>query len=143
MMGSKPAITTATVIALGRTRSTAPSRMAASSVCSLSGSPASRRCCSALFRYSCITTPNSAARPASAMKPTAVATETSCPSAQTSQKPPMSENGTVTMTSAASLNERNSRYSSTKITASVAGTTSFSRCVARSRYSNCPDHETA
>jgi hypothetical protein len=43
------------------------------------------------------------------MKPTAVATETLWPSAQISQKPPMSEKGTAAITSAASLNERNSR----------------------------------
>lgn len=42
--GNKPAMMTATVMALGRTRWTAPSRMAASSVCSLSAAPAARRC---------------------------------------------------------------------------------------------------
>jgi len=50
MMGSKPAITTATVMAFGRTRRTAPSRMAASSVSSLSGSPAASRRASAFFK---------------------------------------------------------------------------------------------
>ena len=29
------------------------------------------------------------------------------------------------------------------MTTKVTGTTSFSRSVARSRYSNCPDHDTA
>ena len=56
-----------------------------------------------------MTTPNSAAIPARAMKPTAEATESEWPSAQTSQKPPTSENGTAAMTSAASLNERKRR----------------------------------
>src|SRR5678815_4487947 len=56
MIGSSPAMTTATVIALGRTRSTAPSRIAASSVASSSGSPAARRWASAFFRYTSMTT---------------------------------------------------------------------------------------
>ncbi len=50
MIGSKPAMTTATVMALGLTRSTAPSLMAASSVASSSGSPAARRRARAFFR---------------------------------------------------------------------------------------------
>src|SRR6185369_15386836 len=50
IMGMRPAITTATVIALGRTRNTAPSRIAASNVASLSGSPAARRCAKAFLR---------------------------------------------------------------------------------------------
>ncbi len=90
-----------------------------------------------------MTTPNSAAMPARAMKPTADATEIEWPSAQTSQKPPTSANGTAAITSAASANERNSSYSRMKMTASVSGTTTFSRSVARSRYSNWPDHDTA
>ncbi len=49
-IGSRPANTTATVMAFGRTRSTAPSRIAASSVSSLAGSPAASRRASALFR---------------------------------------------------------------------------------------------
>ena len=135
-MGSRPAITTATVIAFGRTRSTAPSLMAASRVASSSGAPLASRCRHAFCRYTSITTPNSAATPARAMKPTAVATEIAWPSAQTSQKPPTSENGTAAITSAASPADRNSTYSRTKTMASVSGTTTFSRSVARSRYSN-------
>ena len=106
--GSRPASTTATVMALGLTRNTAPSRMAASRVSSHIGSPAARRRSSAFFRYTSITTPNSAATPASAMNPTAVATEIAWPSTQTSQKPPTSENGTAAITSAASPNDLNS-----------------------------------
>ena len=49
-IGSRPAITTATVIAFGRTRSTAPSRIEASSVSSSSGSPAAMRRARAFFR---------------------------------------------------------------------------------------------
>ena len=37
---------------------------------------------------------------------------------------------------------RKARYNSTKMIISVKGTTTASRWVARSRYSNCPDHET-
>ncbi len=77
------------------------------------------------------------------MNPTAVATDMACPNAQMSQKPPTSENGTAAITRRASFADRNSRYSRTKMTASVAGTTTFSRSVARSRYSNWPDQDTA
>src|SRR6185312_2838168 len=75
MIGSRPATTTATVIAIGRTRNNAPSRMASSSAAWVS-SPASRRRCQAWRRYSTITTPNSAVRPARAMKPITTATDT-------------------------------------------------------------------
>jgi hypothetical protein len=43
------------------------------------------------------------------MKPTAVATEIECPSAQTSQKPPTSEKGTAAITSSASPKDLNKR----------------------------------
>ena len=72
MIGSRPARMTATVIALGRTRSTAPSRMASSRSASLV-LPWSARSCQAFLRYSSMITPNSADTPASAMKPTAPA----------------------------------------------------------------------
>ena len=74
MIGNRPARITATVIALGRTRSTAPSRIA-SSRSSLEVVPAAMRSSQACFRYSSMMTPNSAATPASAMKPTAPATD--------------------------------------------------------------------
>ena len=45
-----------------------------------------------------MTTPVSAATPASAMKPTATATERLKPSHHISQKPPTSANGTESMT---------------------------------------------
>ncbi len=54
-------------------------------------------------------TPNSAATPASAMKPTALATERWWPSAYSSQKPPTSANGSVAMISSASSMRRNVR----------------------------------
>ena len=65
-------------------------------------------------------TPNSAATPASAMKPTALATDRLCPSSQSSQKPPTSANGSVAMISSASSTRRKVRYSSTKMISSVA-----------------------
>ena len=74
MIGNRPARITATVIALGRTRSTAPSRIASSR----SASPvlfSSRRSNHACFKYNSMITPNSAATPASAMKPTTPATD--------------------------------------------------------------------
>ena len=54
-------------------------------------------------------TPNSAATPASAMKPTALATETACPSAYRSQIPPISANGRLAMISSASSMRRKVR----------------------------------
>jgi branched-chain amino acid transport system substrate-binding protein len=75
-----------------------------------------------------------------AMNPTAEATETACPSDQMSQNPPVSAKGTASRISSASSTRRNVRYSSKKMMASVNGTTMVSRCEARSRYSNCPDH---
>ena len=55
--------------------------------------------------------------------------------------PPTNANGSVAMISSASSNLLNVRYSSTKTISSVNGTTTFSFAVARSRNSNCPDHE--
>ncbi len=77
------------------------------------------------------------------MKPTAVATETAWPSAHTSQKPPISANGTVSISRAASPTRRKAKYSSRKITSRVSGTTVRSLASARSRYSNWPDQPMA
>ena len=55
--------------------------------------------------------------------------------------PPTSANGRVAMISSASSMRLKVRYSSTKMISSVNGTTSLSFAVARSRNSNCPDHE--
>ena len=84
-------------------------------------------------------TPNSAATPASAMKPTPVATEKLNPIQYRNHTPPVSANGSVAMMSAASATRWNVRYSSRKIISSVAGTTSFSRALARSMNSNWPE----
>lgn len=78
-IGNRPAMITATVMALGRTRCTAPSRIAASSPRSLP-SPDSWRSAQAFFRYSSMITPNSADTPARAIKPTPVATDRLNPS---------------------------------------------------------------
>ncbi|CKT92762.1 Uncharacterised protein [Mycobacterium tuberculosis] len=74
MIGNRPARMTATVMALGRTRSTAPSRIASSRSAVLVF-PSSTRSSQACFRYSSMITPNSADTPARAMKPTAPATD--------------------------------------------------------------------
>ena len=87
-----------------------------------------------------MTTPVSAATPASAMNPTDVATDTAWPSIQMSQKPPTSANGTVDISSSASAAELKVRNNSTKMTTSVTGMTVRSLAAARSRYSNWPDH---
>ena len=50
IIGTRPAMTMATVIAFGRTRNTAPSRMAVSRVSASSGSPAASRRFSAFSR---------------------------------------------------------------------------------------------
>ena len=73
-----------------------------------------------------MTTPNSAATPASAMKPTALATDIAWPSSQMNQKPPTSANGNGDHDQRGLVERRGrSRYSSTKMMASVAGTTTF------------------
>ncbi|EWS57317.1 hypothetical protein Y695_04856 [Hydrogenophaga sp. T4] len=105
-------------------------------------SPWASRAAQACFRYSSMITPNSAATPASAMKPTTLATDRLCPNAQSNQMPPMRAKGSVAMMSRASSRRRKVRYSSRKITSSVNGTTSLSCALARSRNSNWPDHDT-
>jgi hypothetical protein len=54
-------------------------------------------------------TPNSAAAPASAMKPISVAIETACPSSQISYTPPTSASGRLDMMISASAASRNTR----------------------------------
>jgi hypothetical protein len=55
-----------------------------------------------------------------------------------SQSPPTSANGSESMTIIVSVTERKFRYSSRKMISSVAGTTTFSRAIDRSRYSYWP-----
>lgn len=74
MTGTRPAIVTATVLTLGRTRSTAPSRIASRSTASF-GVPFANRSSHGCFKYSSRITPNSAETPAKAMKPTPLATD--------------------------------------------------------------------
>ena len=64
-----------------------PSRMAASSVCFVVRRAGCQAVLVGVFQVDQHHHPNSAATPDSAMKPTAVATEIACPSAQISQKP--------------------------------------------------------
>jgi hypothetical protein len=71
MIGKRPAMMTATVMALGRTRSTAPSMIAALRSAMVQSVPASRSALRALSRYTSMTTPNSVATPAKAMALTA------------------------------------------------------------------------
>ncbi len=87
-------------------------------------------------------TPNSAARPAKAMKPTAVATEMSWPSRYTSQTPPMSANGSVSRMIAGCRTRLKAMNNRKKMMLIVAGTTSLSRSPARCAYSNWPDQAT-
>jgi len=81
MMGSSPTITVITVINFGRSRSSAPSTIASCSSCRVgsrfSAAARCRRSAQACSRYMIITTPVSAATPASAMKPTAAAMDRS------------------------------------------------------------------
>ena len=50
--------------------------------------------------------------------------------------PPVSANGSVAMISPASPMREKVKYNSTKMISKVAGTTTFRRALARSRYSN-------
>src|SRR6266704_3108697 len=83
-----------------------------------------------------MTTPVSAATPASAMNPTTTATERLKPSHHISQIPPTSANGSESMTIIVSANERKLRYSSRKMISSVTGTTIFRRAAVRHRDQN-------
>lgn len=76
-IGNRPAIITATVIAFGRTRRTAPWYSASSSLSTLKvcGFFSDGSASMAWRRYISITTPNSAATPARAIKPVPVATD--------------------------------------------------------------------
>jgi hypothetical protein len=62
-----------------------------------------------LLEVHCITNSNSAATPASAMKPTALATERLWRSIHTYQKPTTAANGNVIINNAASSRHRNAR----------------------------------
>ncbi len=99
MIGSRPAMIAATVIMIGRTRNRAPSITACCTSPNVSDRPAA--CASAMrrrmawFRYTSMTTPISTATPASAMKPTPTATDSSYPSQYSSHSPPISAIGSV------------------------------------------------
>jgi hypothetical protein len=99
MIGTRPAMITATVIAFGRTRM---HRALADRVeqVAFSGLTRRQRGSQACFRYSSMITPNSADTPASAMKPTPLATDRLCPSSHNSQAPPARANGRVAMINA-------------------------------------------
>ncbi len=85
-------------------------------------------------------TPVSAATPASAMNPTATATDMLKPIHHSSHTPPTKANGSDSITMSVSVSRRKFRKRSRKTTSSVSGTTIRSRASARSRYSYCPLH---
>ena len=78
-----------------------------------------------------MTTPVSAATPASARKPTATAIERLNSSSHRAQTPPISANGKDSITIAISVTLPKVRYSRRTITASVSGTTT---CVSGLAY---------
>ena len=86
-----------------------------------------------------ITTPLSTACPDSAMKPIAADTDSGMPNTHSATKPPISANGTLTRISTASCTDLKASNSSTKISSSEIGTTTDSRFIARSWFSNSPD----
>ena len=98
IMGIKPAIITATVIALGRTRMTAPSWMAYFKSLMVFSLPSALKLSSELLRYKIIITPNSAATPAKAIKPTVTATERLKSKKNRYQNPPARANGSDNIT---------------------------------------------
>ena len=73
-IGSRPRAVVALIITTGRTRRDAPSNTACRRSASVSRRPAARAASQARSRYSSITTPVSALRPASAITPTQTAT---------------------------------------------------------------------
>ena len=78
-----------------------------------------------------ITMPFSTATPDSAMKPTPAEIDSGMSRSHSASTPPVSASGTPLKISSESVNERNARYSSPKISSSVSGTTSRKRCGAR------------
>ncbi len=92
-MGTKPSDATRAVIATGRSRVMAPSRIA-----SRFGRPSATSC---LMKVS-ITRPFSTATPESAMNPTAAGTETGIPRSHRATMPPVSASGTALNTRSAS-----------------------------------------
>ena len=132
-MGTKPSEATSAVIATGRNRVMAPSRMA-----SRFGRPSATSC---LMKVS-MTRPLRTATPESAMNPTAAGTETGMPRSQSAKMPPVRASGTALNTSSASRGEPRAEYSNRKIRKKQTGTTTISRRLAEARFSNCPPQVT-
>ena len=87
-----------------------------------------------------MTTPVSAASPATAMSPTPTAMEKLNPRASMSQTAPTTANGSGIINRSASSALRKWRNSSRKMIASVIGTSTARRRLARSMYSYWPLH---
>src|ERR1019366_10655313 len=83
-------------------------------------------------------TPVSAATPASAMKPIAIATDQLYWSSQVSQRPPTRANGSESITISASPALPKLKYNNRKMIARVAGMTIASFLDASCMYSYCP-----
>ncbi|MNT21136.1 hypothetical protein D3C72_1564640 [compost metagenome] len=128
-IGTKPSDATSAVISTGRSRVSAPSRIAWSSP-----APSSR---SERMNDS-ITSPFSTATPHSAIKPTAAEIDSGMPRSHSARMPPVSANGMPVKTSSPSLTLPNMANSSTNTIPSASGTTMRSRAVADCSCSKVP-----
>ena len=128
-MGMKPSEATRAVIRTGRSRVSAPSRIASSRP-----TPPSLK----LRMYEIITRPLSTATPESAMKPTAAEIDIGMSRSQSARMPPVKANGMPVKTSRPSLTLPNIANSSTKTSSRDTGTTICRRCVADCKFWKVP-----
>ncbi len=73
------------------------------------------------------------------MKPIAADTDSGIPVISSAKMPPIMANGMLSMISSALLNDWNASNSRMKISNTDNGTTTASRAIARSWFSNSPD----
>ena len=106
MIGSRPSVVVALSITTGRRRRAAPRKTAWRSSARLPGRPPAPAAAQARSRYSSITTPVSALRPARAMMPTQTAMLRLYWSAYRSQNVPISDSGTADSTMRVRATER-------------------------------------
>ena len=130
--GNSPSAAIVAVISTGRSRLSAPRRMASST-----SSPRQWR-----LIASTSTTPLSTATPNRAIKPMLDGTDRYWPEMASATTPPISAIGTLSMMSAACPMEWNMKYSSRKISSREIGTTTISRACARCWFLYWPPNTT-
>ena len=138
MIGSSPAMIAVTVMAMGRTRWTAPAWTASRRSDQLRSRPSSWNLVRLWLRYITIMTPISVETPTKAITPTHTATERSYFNAASSQKAPTSENGIAIMTRITSPIRWKLKYRRRNTITRVNGTATLRRAAARCMYSYWP-----